>query len=73
MNFHPLDPFAKKKAPEKSRDGLHNWPTISGGGGRGKRKTEAQAAAVQEKEADAELLKMEAVQAPLPPRNRSSP
>jgi hypothetical protein len=65
MNFDSLDPFAKRKAPEKSWDGPRKWPTAGGGGG-GKRKAGAEPTAAQEKDADAELLKMEAVQDPPP-------
>jgi len=41
MNFNPLDPFAKKKAPDKSWDEVFRKPT--GGGGGGKRRSETAA------------------------------
>jgi hypothetical protein len=63
MNFDPLDPFAKKKAPGRSRDEILRKPARGGGAGVG-RKAGADSATTVEKESDAELMQPEAVYNP---------
>jgi hypothetical protein len=64
MNFNPLDPFAKKAAPNKFWDEVFRKPT--GGGGCGKRKSETAAADAREKEAEADFLAGDKVKDPPP-------